>query len=65
MASYTERGVVGWEPMELSSVGHVGEVLQLGQGKLSIVCGDPGEFPRKPKGQENAPDGCHPEINHH
>ncbi len=49
-----------WEPMVLSYVGHVGEVLQVGGGKLSAVCGDPGE-PRKPKGQEGPP--CHPEEN--
>lgn len=49
-----------WEPMELTYVGHVGEVLQLGGGKLSMACGDPGE-PRKPKGQEPPP--CHPEEN--
>jgi hypothetical protein len=46
--------------MELTYVGHVGEVLQLGGGKLSMACGDPGE-PRKPKGQEPPP--CHPEEN--
>jgi hypothetical protein len=50
-----------WEPMDLRYVGHVGEVLQNGGGKLSIVCGDPGEEMRKPRGQEPPP--CHPEEN--
>jgi hypothetical protein len=50
-----------WEPMTLSYVGHVGDVLQSGGGKLSSVCGDPGEEIRKPKGQE--PPDCHPESN--
>ena len=49
-----------WEPMQLTYVGNVGDVLQVGGGKLSMACGDPGE-PRKPKGQEPAP--CHPEQN--
>ena len=47
--------------MTLSYVGHVGDVLQSGGGKLSSVCGDPGEEIRKPKGQE--PPDCHPESN--
>jgi hypothetical protein len=50
-----------WEPMALTYVGHVGDVLQSGGGKLSQVCGDPGEEIRKPKGQEPPP--CHPESN--
>ena len=49
-----------WEPMKVAYVGHVGDVLQLGGGKLSMACGDPGE-PRKPRGQEPPP--CHPEQN--
>ena len=49
-----------WEPMELAYVGHVGEVLQLGGGKLTPCHGDPGE-PRKPKGQEPPP--AHPQEN--
>jgi hypothetical protein len=40
-----------WEPMRLQYVGHVGEVIQGGEGKLSPPTADPGE-PRKPKGQE-------------
>lgn len=49
-----------WEPMTLSHVGSVADVLQVGGGKLSAACGDPGE-PRKPRGQE--PPECHPESN--
>jgi hypothetical protein len=45
-----------WEPMELTYVGHVGEVLQVGMGKLSMSGGDPGE-PRKQK-------GCEPDCPH-
>jgi len=32
-----------WEPMKLERVGHVGEVVQGGGGKLSLPMGDPGE----------------------
>ena len=39
-----------WEPMEVSDVGHVGEVLQGGGGKLSPTSADSGDV-RKPKGQ--------------
>ena len=35
-----------WEPMKLSSVGHVSEVVEQGGGKITFVIGDPGE-PRK------------------
>jgi len=45
--------------MELTYVGDIADVLQKANGKLSIVCGDPGEEPKKPKGQEPAP--CQPE----
>jgi len=48
-----------WEAMELTYVGDIADVLQKANGKLSIVCGDPGEEPKKPKGQEPAP--CQPE----
>lgn len=41
-----------WEPMRLTYVGEVGEVLQGGGGKLSIVAADSGDAPRKPPGQE-------------
>jgi hypothetical protein len=39
-----------WEPMKASDVGHVGEVLQGGGGKLSPTAEDTGDI-RKPKGQ--------------
>jgi len=38
------------EPMKVTEVGHVGEVLQGGGGKLSPVDNDSGDN-RKPKGQ--------------
>jgi hypothetical protein len=40
-----------WEPMKLTEVGTVAEVVQGGGGKLSIVAADMGDPPRKPKGQ--------------
>lgn len=40
-----------WEPMTLTHVGQIGEIVQGGGGKLSMVGGDPGDV-RKPKGQE-------------
>ncbi|MFN8065219.1 MAG: hypothetical protein U0P82_10520 [Vicinamibacterales bacterium] len=39
-----------WTTPSLKHVGHVGEVLQGGGGKLTAREGDPGE-PRKVKGQ--------------
>jgi hypothetical protein len=39
-----------WEPMKVAEVGHVGEVLQGGGGKLSPTSNDTGDN-RKPKGQ--------------
>ena len=39
-----------YEPMKVTEVGHVGEVLQGGGGKLSIQANDTGDAPRKPKG---------------
>jgi hypothetical protein len=39
-----------WEPMKVAEVGHVGDVLQGGGGKLSHVDADQGDN-RKPKGQ--------------
>jgi hypothetical protein len=38
-----------YEPMKVAEVGHVGDVLQGGGGKLSTSPGDPGEGARKPK----------------
>ena len=48
MSETTTRQV--WEPMRLTDLGHVGEVVQGGGGKLSPTPSDPGEI-RKPKGQ--------------
>jgi hypothetical protein len=48
MSEVTERQP--WEPMRLTEMGHVGEVVQGGGGKLSPSPNDPGEI-RKPKGQ--------------
>ena len=39
-----------YEPMKVAEVGHVGEVLEGGGGKLSVVAADSGDA-RKPKGQ--------------
>lgn len=33
-----------WEPMKLTYVGHVGDVVQQGGGKLTPAGGDPGEM---------------------
>src|SRR5262249_53192668 len=38
-----------WEPMALSYVGHIADILRFGDGKLSVTGGDPGE-PKKQKG---------------
>jgi hypothetical protein len=38
-----------WEPMRLTEVGHVGEVVQGGGGKLSVPTHDTGDI-RKPPG---------------
>jgi len=38
-----------WETMHMTYVGHVGEILKGGGGKLSTPGGDPGEN-RKPSG---------------
>lgn len=35
-----------WEPMRVTYLGEVSEVVQQGGGKISILTGDPGE-PRK------------------
>lgn len=40
-----------WDSMKVTKVGHVGDVLQGGGGKLSPVGGDPGENKKqKPTG---------------
>jgi hypothetical protein len=38
-----------WEPMKLRHVGHVGDVLRGGGGKISLVGGDSGDA-RKQRG---------------
>jgi hypothetical protein len=43
----TEKQV--WEPMRLTDVGHVGQVVEGGGGKLSMVTHDEGDN-RKPPG---------------
>ena len=32
-----------WEPMKLTPVGHISEVVEGGEGKLTPAGGDPGE----------------------
>ncbi len=39
-----------WEPMRLTNLGHVGEVIRGGGGKLSPLALDTGDI-RKPSGQ--------------
>jgi hypothetical protein len=46
---YTNKA---WEPMTLTPVGHISEVVELGGGKLSPDTDDSGEPFQKPKGQE-------------
>jgi len=41
-----------WEVPKLTFVGHIGEVIQGGGGKLSVADFDPGEPFRKPSGRE-------------
>ena len=53
-----------WEPMRLTEVGTIAEVVQGGGGKLSIIAADVGDV-RKPKGQGSVeeapvPGGFHP-----
>jgi len=40
-----------WEPMNLTYIGQVEDVIQGGGGKLSLITGDPGEPFRCPPGQ--------------
>jgi hypothetical protein len=40
-----------WDPPRLTPVGHVGNVLQGGEGKITTMTGDPGD-PKKPSGQK-------------
>ncbi len=58
MGTRTDREEIGkqraakrsWEPMRVTYVGHVSQIVLRGMGKLTAVGGDPGD-PRKPKGQ--------------
>jgi hypothetical protein len=49
--SSTPKAARAWDKPKLKSVGHVGEVLKGGGGKLSLVSQDPGDT-RKPSGPE-------------
>jgi hypothetical protein len=40
-----------WEPISMTYIGHVGDVLQAGGGKISSPPADPGDTPFKPPGQ--------------
>lgn len=44
--SLSMKGQRQWEPMRVTYLGNVAEVVQQGGGKISILTGDPGE-PRK------------------
>jgi hypothetical protein len=46
MATSEDKPREDFEPMDVQDVGHVGEVLKGGGGKLTV------HDPRKPKGQE-------------
>ena len=37
-----------WEPMKVSHLGHVSEIIQGGGGKLSMAGHDPGESRKSP-----------------
>jgi hypothetical protein len=39
-----------WEPMKVTYVGHMAEVVRGGGGKLSLTAADTGDI-RKPRGQ--------------
>ena len=41
-----------WEPMTITALGHVREIVQSGEGKVShLTKGDPGEPMKKPLGE--------------
>lgn len=40
-----------WEPMKLTHVGGIAEVVKGGGGKASLNAHDTGDSPRKPRGQ--------------
>ena len=39
-----------WEPIRLTQVGNIADVVKGGGGKLSTIGADPGDTARKPKG---------------
>jgi hypothetical protein len=41
-----------WQAMQITPVGRISEIVQIGGGKLSLPFEDSGDDPRKPKGQE-------------
>jgi len=45
----SEKNRKPWCSPTLNHVGHIGDILQTGGGKISTTAGDPGE-PRKPPG---------------
>jgi hypothetical protein len=40
-----------WEPMTITALGHVREIVQSGEGKASGTKGDSGEPGKKPPGE--------------
>ena len=51
MADAERRAAGEWEPMTLTYVGEVGQVLKQGGGKISTDVPEPGELATKPPGQ--------------
>ena len=45
------KAIRDWEPMKLTYVGEVGQVLKTGGGKDSTDVPEPGEIDTKPPGQ--------------
>ena len=45
-----QRNKAAWQPMKLTYVGNLVNIVQGSGGKLSLTGGDPGD-PRKPRGQ--------------
>jgi hypothetical protein len=46
-----QKAKAPWEPISMTYIGHVGDVLQAGGGKISSPPADPGDTPFKPPGQ--------------
>ena len=51
MADEGRSASENWEPMKLTYVGEVGQVLKQGGAKLSTDVPEPGELATKPPGQ--------------